>query len=151
MEKTCSRCCEKKFVLEFNKNKKKADGLQTYCKVCQAQYDKNYYKNHYTRRKKVADGGNRRRIERAVWFAEYKNKLCCELCGEKHPSCLDFHHRQNKHMNVADMVCLGASQQKIIKEIEKCYVWCANCHRKYHWQERIDNGHKSGMGRLVRH
>lgn len=26
------------------------------------------------------------------WFREYKKSLSCEVCGENHPACLEFHH-----------------------------------------------------------
>lgn len=61
----------------------------------------------------------------------------CLVCGEKHPACLDFHHRDGKTDKLGD---IGTMRHFGIKrlnaEIAKCDVLCANCHRKHHWQER---------------
>ena len=69
------------------------------------------------------------------WFKEYKLSLKCEICGESHPACLDFHHRdpEEKDIEIARAVNRGRSIEKIKQEIDKCQVLCANCHRKLHY------------------
>jgi len=61
----------------------------------------------------------------------------CEICGEDHPACLDFHHKpgEAKLFTVADAVARGYSDADIWAEIAKCRVLCANCHRKEHYQD----------------
>jgi hypothetical protein len=61
----------------------------------------------------------------------------CVDCGEKHPACLQFHHRDPslKLANINRMVILKRSRQLLLSEIEKCDVLCANCHAKRHWEE----------------
>ena len=60
-------------------------------------------------------------------------KRKCALCGEDHPSCLDFHHPDGtKEFNLADGASLARSWKKIQAEAERCVVLCANCHRKHH-------------------
>jgi len=46
------------------------------------------------------------------------------------PEELHFHHRvkSEKVANVADLVSRGASQSKIMAEMAKCDIICANCH-----------------------
>ena len=70
------------------------------------------------------------------WFEDYKLRLCCSKCSENHPATLDFHHkfRKNKEMDVAKMVYEGYSIERIKKELKKCIVLCANCHRKEHYK-----------------
>lgn len=60
----------------------------------------------------------------------------CIRCEESHPSCLDFHHRDRatKDADIATMRRFGIP--RLIAEIAKCDVLCANCHRKLHWEER---------------
>ena len=72
--------------------------------------------------------------ERKVWFDKLKTNYCCSVCGEKDPQCLDFHHKESrdKKYNIAYMSVRGYSEEKIITEIAKCIVFCANCHRKHH-------------------
>lgn len=68
-----------------------------------------------------------------AWFKGYKKKLSCSICGESHPAIIDFHHNGKKENPVAQMVHWGHSINNIIKEIEKCQILCANCHRKLHY------------------
>jgi hypothetical protein len=42
---------------------------------------------------------------------------------------LDFDHLRDKKYNVSRMIHDGFSWKAIQKEIEKCEVVCANCHR----------------------
>ncbi len=74
----------------------------------------------------------KKRIRQAL--QDLKETLSCAKCGENHPSCLQFHHpdRKTKEVGVADAVSQGWSIKRILKEIEKCVVLCANCHFKIH-------------------
>jgi len=61
----------------------------------------------------------------------------CIKCGEKDPSCLDFHHRDgkiDKRGNIGEIRRYAIP--KLLEEIAKCDVLCANCHRKHHRDER---------------
>ena len=60
----------------------------------------------------------------------------CMYCGEKHPACLDFHHRDRttKEGHIGEFRKFGL--QRVLAEIAKCDVLCANCHRKHHRDER---------------
>jgi hypothetical protein len=68
---------------------------------------------------------------------EIKRRQGCSSCGERDPSCLDFHHRDGaeKLFNIYGAV-KGTSRAEILSETEKCDVECANCHSKLHWDER---------------
>ena len=60
-------------------------------------------------------------------------------CDESHPACLDFHHRdpREKVMILSKVTNQrGWSIERILAEIAKCEVICANCHRKEHWSEQ---------------
>ncbi|WP_343773037.1 homing endonuclease associated repeat-containing protein [Natronoarchaeum mannanilyticum] len=77
-----------------------------------------------------------RRAANRAWLYEYKHFNCeCERCGEETPACLDFHHPDHveKEMEVGKMVTYGYSRERLLDEIEKCVVLCANCHRKEHY------------------
>lgn len=67
----------------------------------------------------------------------YKVACGCIYCGEKHPACLDFHHRDptKKEITVSSAVKKGWSWDRTIQEIRKCDVVCSNCHRKIHWHQ----------------
>ena len=77
------------------------------------------------------------RREKYRWIAEYKAERGCSLCPEKRPAALDFHHRNSadKIVNISHAIQRW-SDERILAEIEKCDVICANCHRVMHGPER---------------
>lgn len=104
-----------------------------------------YWKEWYERNKhredyKAKDYATKVRIckERVDWFTEFKQSLKCCRCDLKDFRVLDFHHRdpKEKDMEVSNLVRLGFAKAKIMKEVEKCDVLCANCHRIVHWEEK---------------
>jgi len=64
---------------------------------------------------------------------EYKGGKCM-ICGyTKYPGSLDFHHLDPKQKEFGISVRgLTRSWEKIRKEIDKCILVCANCHREIH-------------------
>ena len=60
----------------------------------------------------------------------------CQICGESDPACLDFHHRDptTKEGHIGEFRRFG--MKRLLAEIAKCDVLCANCHRKHHRDER---------------
>lgn len=65
------------------------------------------------------------------FLTNYKKDKPCLDCGVVYPPfVLDFDHvRGNKASSISDLVAKGASLQVISKEISKCDLVCANCHR----------------------
>jgi hypothetical protein len=62
--------------------------------------------------------------------------LRCEHCGEDHPATFDFHHVKKDPDNVkVHKLIKNGAYKKILEEIKKCIVLCANCHRKHHYEE----------------
>ena len=58
----------------------------------------------------------------------------CMICGyDKCSKALDFHHKDEsaKEFGISDKG-YTRSWQSIEKEIAKCYLLCANCHREMH-------------------
>ena len=78
-----------------------------------------------------------RKLRIKKWFRDYKKDLKCSRCSETHPAVIDFHHRDKseKDDDIAYFVANGYSTKSIMKEIDKCEVLCANCHRKLHYKE----------------
>ena len=56
----------------------------------------------------------------------------CIDCGEEDPIVLDFDHieRETKFKGVARMLSGHYSWKSLLKEIAKCEIRCANCHRR---------------------
>ena len=76
-----------------------------------------------------------RKEEIKEWFSSYNENLKCELCEENHPATLQFHHTnpEEKELEISIAIHNGWSINKILKEIDKCQVLCANCHFKLHY------------------
>src|SRR5262245_17426976 len=60
----------------------------------------------------------------------------CKYCPERHPACLDFHHRPGEvKILTVSQLCGRGSWALIQAEIDKCDIVCSNCHRKRHYSE----------------
>ena len=91
----------------------------------------------------------KRRAELLEWWRAFKATLSCEECGESHPDCLDFHHKDpaEKEMWLHQIGSRGWGRERILGEVAKCRVLCCNCHRKLHSKlraEGVDNGGEAG-------
>ena len=77
------------------------------------------------------------KIEKRKWYNDLKTGLACK-CGESHPACLDFHHRDpaTKLFTISEGVATRG-RSVILEEIAKCDVICANCHRKHHYENKM--------------
>ena len=129
--KTCRICGEQKEETEFGKNRARKDGLQTSCKSCRKEESRNYYKNNKEKQKKQIYAAKVKRIEENKRFIfDHLNTHACVDCGESDPRVLEFDHQGDKEHNVSDLLSGGYSKQSIQKEIDKCEVRCANCHRR---------------------
>ena len=62
-------------------------------------------------------------------LAEIKEASGCVDCGINNHILLDFDHLKDKKYNISRMIHDGFSWAAIKKEIAKCEVVCANCHR----------------------
>lgn len=98
------------------------------------KYDREYYSRYSKEQKAHKNKLQRARIKRLRYkINHYKLKHPCP-CGETHLACLEFHHiKENKEINIADALRHGWAWSRFLKEIDKCVVLCANCHRKLHW------------------
>jgi hypothetical protein len=67
----------------------------------------------------------------------FKSTLKCTKCGENHPATLDFHHKDPSQKEREVSWFIKNSQfAKAVKEVAKCIVLCANCHRIHHYEEK---------------
>lgn len=114
------------------------------CKTCQrARYKKEYHTEQMKKwRAKNKEHAHKTwtalRQAKKAWLDEYKSNHPCVKCGESDSVCLDFHHINPKDKELTLSVAVSrASLERIQKEIAKCEILCANCHRKLHASERI--------------
>ena len=58
---------------------------------------------------------------------------CMKCGGVFHPAVMDFHHRDPKQKDIMPGASLRRwSEERYIKEIDKCDLLCSNCHRTLH-------------------
>ena len=135
--KICSKCKLTKLETEYFVKDKKKGRLHAECKNCYREHRKVYYQEHY---QKYGDeyrlrAKKRRDIIRADLKSRMKKYLCdkkCEMCGENDIVVLDFDHiiPKNKSFSIASGIRNGKNWDDILKEIKKCRILCANCHRR---------------------
>ena len=97
----------------------------------QRKYHRAWYQKNKDKRKKQIYKANRQRIaDNKNLVIDYLKVHPCVDCSESNIIVLEFDHTEdNKTMNVCTMVASSYSWKTIEKEIEKCDVVCANCHR----------------------
>ncbi len=128
--KICTRCKEKKIISQFNFKIKNKGIRNSECRNCSRIYIREHYKNNRKYYLEKAKKRNRiiwLRIRQLVW--EYLNSHPCVDCGEKDPIVLEFDHIRDKKSNISELT-KDASLNKVVEEIAKCEVRCANCHRR---------------------
>lgn len=137
--KRCVLCKGYKATTEFNKHNHRKDGLQTQCKECTRKRFRAYYQANTNKHKQETIKRSKRQKENNRQFIiDYLSKHPCVDCGETDPVVLEFDHMANKSHNISKMVGSGFSINSIEREIDKCQVRCANCHRRktakdYNW------------------
>lgn len=144
--------------MEYCKNGHLRNEVNTYiypktgrraCRVCHKLSERRRLQNpaaaernrERARKWRKENANHRNRLRRNA-YARYKAKLealkpACIKCGETHPACLDFHHRDPSQKLFSVGVQFGKYPWHMVQaEVAKCDVLCANCHRKHHALER---------------
>ncbi|NIA02021.1 MAG: hypothetical protein GWP15_01430 [Nitrospirae bacterium] len=131
--KKCSRCKKEKTLEDFNFKNKSKGIRQKACKLC----TRLEVRNHYNKNRKyyLKKAGIRNRKQRKIsqeYIFEYLTQHPCIDCGETDPVVLEFDHKPEEEKLESVSVFLGHNYplSTIKKEIEKCEVRCANCHRR---------------------
>lgn len=120
---TCTSCKESKDDSEFSRRGNK---LQTECKACHSIYLKQHYQDN---KQQYLENISRRKKEIQAFIRDQKNKPCYD-CKKNYPYyVMDFDHLKDKEFNIANAIAHRISKTKILREIRKCEVVCANCHR----------------------
>jgi hypothetical protein len=135
----CSRSCAAKY-----NNKSKPKRLpQHQCKncgkfvnakhrYCSVECKNNYHKYHHRQISKSNSESvvswRQKRKEKAVAYLGNK----CSICGyDKCIATLEFHHKDPllKEFQISAKI---TSYERLIQELDKCILVCANCHREIH-------------------
>lgn len=132
--KQCTRCKTEKALDEFYHRK---TGIHAWCKVCVRDDNKKFYKRNPEPYKKRARACHKEKNKERIAEANLiKAQIGCQCCNEKTVCVLDFHHLvgnskgKERGMPVSRAAC--QSEKAFRRELSKCIVVCANCHRKIH-------------------
>jgi hypothetical protein len=131
--KTCRACGQEKPEDQFNwKYESKGVRCAT-CRDCMQAYIRDHYRRNVDYYVKKARRNNKRYHKAAQKrLHEYLSTHPCVDCGESDPIVLEFDHvdQGTKRAEVSRMVSSILSWDTITKEVAKCEVRCANCHRR---------------------
>lgn len=135
MTKRCPRCGVTKEASEFPKAGGRADGLASTCKVCKHVVDGDYYRRNPEgfQKRNARSKEDRRRT-----LVQYLSEHPCVDCGETDILVLEFDHIEEKAHNVSTMLVTRVSWARVLEEIAKCKVRCANCHTRITRQRAND-------------
>ncbi len=119
-KKFCTGCGETKTLDQFYPHSGQSSGRQPRCAECCKSHSK------------------LRKLERRLKIIEQFGDICYD-CGEIYnPACYEFHHvnMEEKSFSISSYLTLG--WERLQKELDKCVMLCANCHRIRHSKRRGD-------------
>ena len=136
--KYCSRSCQGKASRQ--RLKEGINALEHICPKCGKTF---IVKDHAFNRRycyecmpQIPENGAQIRKIMKQWAVEYKGGKC-QICGyNKCIEALELHHTNpaEKDFNLSDRN-IPLDWEVIKKELDKCILVCANCHREIHAKE----------------
>jgi hypothetical protein len=138
--KICSKCTA--VLPESDFYKKTATTLRSDCKSCHKSIMKPRSQRHYKNNKEYYLNRNeqsRKNLANLIKNHKILNNICTD-CKLPHPPWrLDFDHLDS-YQKVSEVSALTSfSKAKILAEISKCEIVCANCHRDRTYRRRIQD------------
>lgn len=145
-KRICSQCKLEKPLNKnfFNAKDKRGIKFRTDCKDCQHLKQSAAYIKKSESYKKACK--NYRSIlkeqnQKLLWDFFLKNP--CVKCGESNPVVLELDHLRDKKYCISQII-FSHTWESVQKEMEKCQVLCAHCHKKktakdFKWYKYIDN------------
>ena len=112
-------------------------------------YNRQWYQNNVesvSKRKSIYGKENRSKLSEKrrkehqanrLFITQQKIGKVCTSCGVDDYRVLDFHHLNSdeKEIHLGSSTAAYWSKEHILREIAKCIILCANCHRILHWEE----------------
>lgn len=132
--KRCSKCNYEKDEVEFSRRRKDGPRLNQ-CKACVKAYQAAHY---HTNKQQYFDRNASYRKKVAELVKAMKQKPCAD-CGQSYPPwVMNFDHREEEiKFNDVSRLTGNSSLGIVLREIEKCDVVCANCHRQRTHERRM--------------
>lgn len=130
-QKKCLKCKVIRPLEEFCFKNKSKNKRSTQCNKCTRERIRNHYlqnKSYYKLKSKMRNKIVKDEIQ-SFLIAYLKSHPCVD-CNETDIIVLEFDHKTDKYSDVSLLLKRRVSLYTIQKEVEKCEVRCANCHRK---------------------
>lgn len=129
----CPKCKQEKLAKVFSKDyrhnpPKRRGPCNTCCNIANLISRE---KNREQYNKKARERRNARKL-RAI---SYKGGCCARCGGVFHTAAFDFHHLDPNEKEVDPGLMMGATDEVLFKELDKCILLCSNCHRELHYEE----------------
>ena len=127
----CSKCGIEKPLSAFYKKARNKTGIMSICKqCCTSTY-----------------GRGRAKKDKLYWLTHYGGK--CQHCGikvnEDNYVIFDFHHLDPKDKEKGPNYVYRYGKETARKELDKCIILCANCHRLEHHKLKLkEKEHEEG-------
>jgi hypothetical protein len=126
----CYSCHELKPVDDFSWRRKAKGERDTYCRPCRSAYGRKHYEANRQRYIDQAAVSRRKlTLARTRYLIRYFESHPCLDCGESDPVVLEFDHLRDKSFAIGRQLS-RTNWQRILEEMKKCEVVCANCHRR---------------------
>jgi hypothetical protein len=130
--RACTKCGSAQPLAQFPPVRRGKPQRQTWCRACFAVANAaNYAKNRKREKARlIAQVIARRELVRRN-IVMYLSAHPCVDCAESDIVVLEFDHRgDDKVADVATYGSGGRTWERVLEEIRKCDVRCANCHRR---------------------
>lgn len=132
-KKICSKCKQELPMSMFRWRNKKLGKVHSQCKACESAAEKIRYANSKQRQQSVTEKALLQK-ENNTNIVNIAKQCGCQKCGELRPYLMEFHHTNPKEkVNTIAHMIKSSSQANLEKELQKCVVLCANCHREFHF------------------
>lgn len=119
MNRICGKCKKNKIEKEY----------MGYCYSCKREYDVRWNEqNKEKKMKTIRRLRDERKILNRKLICDYLIDHPCTDCNEKNIIVLEFDHLRDKEYPIP-IGLRDRTWKTVLKEIEKCEVVCANCHR----------------------
>jgi protein-arginine kinase activator protein McsA len=128
----CVLCKLNRPIEDFSYKSRSRNTRSSYCKECNRTYQRHHYLvNHSEYRiKRDAYRHVTRDKNRSSLLAHLTSHPCVD-CGEQDPRVLEFDHISGEKLeSISQLMADSYSWTTISREIEKCEVRCANCHKR---------------------
>lgn len=126
----CKSCKIIKPLEEFNKNKSCREGRTGTCKFCTSRKRDLWYAANRDRRQEQANTRNR---ECKLSIVKHFGGKCLDCNGTFPPCVYEFHHIDPSQKDVNPSQAIAYGEERMWRELNKCVMLCANCHRIRHF------------------